>query len=106
MITVFFIGLLIVNSLLLLWFFSPIKTTLSEIFLGKSLLPMEFDDYIYSKNKILAKLNTCWICCSFWFSFIIGSVIMIVFNLSILWPMVCFFCYPSLSYIFYKIFKS
>jgi hypothetical protein len=97
----FILGNLIVNSLLLLWFFSPFKTTLSEIFLGKFLMPLEFDDYVFSKNKVLGKLVSCWICCSFWLSLLVGYIISIIFNLTIFWCVVTFLCYPAICYLFY-----
>lgn len=101
----YILGLLTVNSLLLLWFFSPIKTTLSEIFLKKSLMPLEFDDIVYVKSKILGKLTTCWICLSFWTSLITGTVMALIFNLSAFWPLVTFVSYPCLCYIFYTMVK-
>lgn len=101
----FILGLLSLNSILLLWFFSPIKTSISEIFLKKSLMPLDFDDYIYSKNKIIGKLISCYICCSFWISLIIGIVFTLLFNLPITWPLITFFCYPGLSYLFFTFIK-
>lgn len=99
---IYILGCLIVNSLLLLWFFSPLKTTISEIFLKKPLLPLEFDDYIFFKSKVLGKLLTCWICLSFWLSLVVGLIMSLIFNLNISWPFICFLTYPCLSYIFYK----
>lgn len=101
MLAYYILGLLTVLSLLTLWFFSPLKTTLSEIFLGKILMPYEFDDYLFAKNKYIGKLLSCWICMSFWLSLIVGFVYSIIFNLTILWGMFCFFTYPSICYLFY-----
>lgn len=101
----FILGLSIVNSLLLLWFFSPIKITLSELFLGKSLMPLEFDDYVYSKSKFFGKLNTCWICCSFWLSLTVGVIFCYVSSLTLLWPLITFLSYPAFCYIFYTFIK-
>ena len=101
----FILGLLTVNSLLLLWFFSPIKTTISEIFLKKMLMPLEFDDYVFTKNKVLGKLVSCWICCSFWLSLAVGIFFTIAFNLPVYWPLITYFCYPCLCYLFNVIIK-
>lgn len=106
LILIYFLGLFIVNSLLLLWFFSPLKITLSELFLGKSLMPMEFDDFVYSKSKFIGKLTTCWICCSFWLSLLIGILTLFIFDLTLFWPLITFLSYPSLCYIFYTFIKK
>lgn len=102
---IFFTGLLIVNSMLLLWFFSPLKITLSEIFLKKTLMPLEFDDYIYSKNKWLGKLLSCNICMSFWLSLAVGIFFMVFFYMPYYWPFLTFFTYPSICYLYLKLIK-
>jgi hypothetical protein len=106
---IYILGLLIVNSLLVLWFFSPLKTTLSEVFLKQTLMPYEFDDRLYLRNKILGKLSSCWICCSFWLSLVIGIIITIIFYNSIVvngFALITFFSYPSVCYLFYKTVSS
>jgi hypothetical protein len=99
---IFGFGLLAVNSLLLLWFFSPLKISLGKILFKKVLMPHEFDDYISLKNNWLGELIACWICCSFWLSLIIGFVLMVMFSLPLYWPILTFLGYPCLCYLFYK----
>jgi len=101
----FLLGLLNVNSLLTLWFFSPIKNTIGKIFFKKDLSPMQFDDYLFVKNKILGELTSCWICCSFWLSLLVGAAYTFIFSLSPLWPLLTFLSYPCISYLFYIIVK-
>jgi hypothetical protein len=105
MIFTYIFGLLTVNSLLLLWFFSPLKTTIGEIFFKKILMPDEFDDVIFNYNKIIGKLISCWICLSFWLSLVIGIILGIITNVGWHWGVVCFFSYPSVCYVFYKFIK-
>jgi hypothetical protein len=105
MIEHFIIGLLGVNSILLLWFFSPLKITLSKFFFKADLMPDEFDDKVFIINPLLGKLISCWICLSFWLSLIIGVFLMVILNLPVYWPLITFFCYPCLCYIFYKFIK-
>jgi hypothetical protein len=102
----YFVGLLTVLSLLVLWFYSPLKTTISEMFLGKTLMPHEFDDWLYFKNKWAGKLATCWICCSFWLSLVVGTIITILFSSVIIFngfALITFFTYPAIAFLYYKI---
>lgn len=103
MVQIYLLGLLTVNSLLLLWFYSPLKTTISEIFLKKTLMPHEFDDWLFIKNKILGKLLSCWICCSFWLSLFVGFIAQVIFILPCYYFLITFFTYPCLCYIFKRI---
>lgn len=98
---IYIIGLLNVLSFLTLWFFSPLKTTISEIFLNKILMPHEFDDYVFSKNKYLGKLLSCWICMSFWLSLFTGLMYSTILGMPFYWGILCFSTYPSICYLFY-----
>lgn len=103
MIEVYIIGILVVNSLLLLWFFSPIKTTLGKIIFKKELLPLDFDDLVFVRMPILGKLIGCYICSSFWLSLLIGIFFTLVCSMPWWWPFLTYFTYPSISFIFYKV---
>jgi hypothetical protein len=103
MITVYLLGLLAVNSILLLWFMSPLKTTLSELFLHKILMPHEFDDWLFVKNKFLGELLSCWICCSFWLSLLVGIVCVVLFGSAWYYPIITFFTYPCLCYLYKRL---
>lgn len=102
----YFLGLTFVLSVLILWFFSPLKTTLSEIFLGKTLMPQEFDDMLYIKNKWLGELLSCWVCCSFWSSLVTGIIFTIISDKPWFYPLVTFFSYPGICYLYYSLVKQ
>lgn len=103
MIVTYIIGVLIVNSLLLLWFFSPLKTTLGKIMFNKELMPMDFDDLVFAKMPVLGKLIGCYICTSYWLSLLVGLFFMLIAHMPWWWPLLTYFTYPSITYIFYKV---
>ena len=97
----YILGYLILNSWLLLWFVSPLKSTIGSVILKREVSNVDFDDYIFIKSKFLSKLLSCWICMSFWSSLVIGFLL--TFN--IIWAVMCFLTYPCLAYIFYSYIK-
>lgn len=100
MIWFYFSGLLTVNSLLILWFYSPLSSSIAKYILKKDNISNldDFLDFIYIKNEILGKLLSCWICMSFWLSLIIGIILTFCFNLSWFFPIMTFFTYPSVLF--------
>lgn len=104
-ITEYILGLLSVCSLLMLWFVSPLKSTLGQIIFKKNLTPDQFDDWLYIKHPFIGKLLSCWICCSFWLSLFVGVIIWGVFNSSILTPLLTFLTYPALAYLYKVLIK-
>ena len=92
----------ILNSLLVLWFKSPFKNTLGKFLFKKDLTSDQFDDRVFLKNKILGKLTSCWVCCSYWLSLLIGIVWVILFAYPYYWPFLLFFTLPFISYLFYS----
>lgn len=97
----FLAGAFAVCSVLLLWFGSPLKITLGSLFFKKTfIVNAEFDDYLFIKNRFLGKLLSCWICLSFWLSFGVGIIFVLGFNAPIVTPVLTFFVYPSLCYLF------
>lgn len=104
--TEYIVGCLAVCSTLLLWFASPLKITLAKLFFRKDiLLPGEFDDILFLKNKIIGKLTACWICLSFWLSLFVGIILTLLFSCTWYMPLITFFTYPCLAYIFKTIAK-
>jgi len=101
----YILGLFSVCSLLLLWFVSPLKTTLGNILFRKNLTLEQFDDVLYIKSPFLGKLTSCWICSSFWLSLIVGAVMVGTLQASIITPLITFLTYPGLAYIFKIIIK-
>jgi len=97
----FFTGSLIVSSLLLLWFGSPLKITLGKLFLKRNFITNnEFDDFLFMRSPFLGKLTSCWICLSFWLSLATGIAFVVLINAPAVTPLLTFLVYPSLCYIF------
>lgn len=106
MILFYIIGFLNVLSALLLWFFSPLKITIGKIIFKKELSFMEFDDFLFIKNKFIGELLSCWICCSFWLSLLVGILYTLTLSLPFFWPLLTFSTYPALCYIYYVFVKK
>lgn len=103
----YILGSLVVCSSLLLWFVSPLKITLAKVIFKKDIITLDqFDDMLFLRNKILGKLTACWICLSFWLSLLVGIVIVLGFNGEWYMPVVTFFTYPSIAYIFKTFIKT
>lgn len=98
------IGFLSTSSLLLLWFYSSLKITLAEILFNEKITNNEqFEDLIMIrlKNEKLSYLSSCYICMSFWTSFIVGCFLAI-FGSPDYTPLITFLTYPCLCYIMKK----
>lgn len=93
-------GLLSACSILQLWFFSPLKTTLGQfIWKDKVISDSEFDDRLAIINDKLSMLSTCYTCFSFWTSLIVGGIYSYIFSLNPVWGLLCFFTYPPLIWL-------
>ena len=95
----FLLGLLATNSILLLWFYSPLKISLAKIFFKETIFDQDsFDDLINLKfGEKLATLSGCYICMSFWSSLLVGIVIAFITG-NWYMPLITFFSYPSICY--------
>jgi hypothetical protein len=97
-------GLLITWTILLIWFYSPIKITLGQLFIDKNLYSTDqVETAVMIKNKWLGKLISCYICCSFWTSLAVGIILKLILDLPGYFPLLTWFTYPSLSYLYKKI---
>jgi hypothetical protein len=97
-------GLGITQTLLLIWFYSPLKTTITQFFLRKDAVDGElFDTWLLLKSPLVGKLLGCYFCCSFWASLIIGIGSMYCFDLPHFYPFITWLTYPSLTYLYKKI---
>lgn len=100
----FFCGALAVNSLLLLWFVSPLKLTLAKLLFNQNFITHDqFDTYILIRYPTFGKLTSCWICLSFWLSLAIGGAFVLWFDAPLLTPIVTFLVYPAICYLFKQI---
>jgi len=107
MIWFYLAGLFSVNSLLILWFYSPLSSSIAKYFFKKDNVSNldDFLDFIYIKNEILGKLLSCWICMSFWISLIVGIILVICFNLPLYFPILTFFTYPALLFTIKQLYR-
>lgn len=97
-------GLLITWTILLIWFYSPLKVTLGQLFIHKNLYTDDqVETAIMIKNIWLGKLLSCYICFSFWTSLLVGLLFKILDNLSWSFVALCWFTYPSLCYLYKRI---
>ena len=100
-------GLLATNSILLLWFFSPLASSIGKFFLKRNDIYITEDliDIISLKSHFLATLLSCWICLSFWMSLLVGFLLMIFFNLHWQFPLITFSSYPPILYIIKQLYR-
>jgi hypothetical protein len=101
------LSLLITNSILILWFFSPLSSSIGKFFFKKDNIYMLDDllDIIALKSNFLSTLLSCWICLSFWTSLIISSIICLFFSLPYYFPIVAFFTYPSILFLIKQLYR-
>lgn len=94
-------GLGIAATFLLIWFYSPLKITLGQILFDKNFYSTDqFETALLLKNKILGKLSSCFICSSFWLSLLIGSSLFVIFGLEWYFPLLTWFTYPGVLYLY------
>jgi len=103
--TIYYIqGLLVTLTTLLIWFYSPLKVTLGQLFIHKDLYTDDqVETAIMIKNKWLGKLLSCYICFSFWTSLIVGILFKFLFTLPLIFVFIAWFTYPSLCYLYKSI---
>jgi hypothetical protein len=107
MIIGYILGLLITNSLLILWFFSPISSSIGKYFLKKDNIYVldHLIDLIAIKSHFFATLLSCWICLSFWLSLIIGFIFTIINNYPYWFPILTYFSYPAILYTIKQLYR-
>lgn len=97
-------GLLVTLTTLLIWFYSPLKVTLGQLFIHKDLYTDDqVETAIMIKNKWLGKLASCYICFSFWTSLFVGIVFKMLYTLPVSFIFLAWFTYPSLCYLYKSI---
>ena len=94
-------GLLTTLSTLLLWFYSPLKVTLGQLFINKNLYSADqVETAVMIKSPWLGKLISCYICCSFWISLFVGIILTLAQGLPGYFPLLTFFTYPCIAYLY------
>lgn len=103
----FLLGYLVTQTLLLIWFYSPLKITLGQIFIDKNLYSVDqVETAIMIKNKWIGELISCYICCSFWTSLFVGIVFKKAFSLPLFFVLLAWFTYPSICYLYKLLVKK
>lgn len=99
----YLIGLAATQSLLILWFYSPLRSSLGRMFIDKNITTNDdFNIALQVISPFLSKLFSCYICCSFWFSLVIGFALCIQSNLAPYFPLLTFLTFPTFTF-FYKL---
>lgn len=94
-------GLLVTLTYLLIWFYSPLKTTIGQIFINKNISNNEdFETALLFKSPLLGKLLGCYICSSFWLSLVVGIIFWGLFDLPNYFPILTWFTYPCIAYLY------
>jgi hypothetical protein len=107
MISFYLAGLFTLLTCLIIWFYSPFKSSFGYIFIDKSINTNDqFETALLIKAPFLGKLLGCYICTSFWGSLIIGILFWIVFNLPDYFPLLAWFTYPSIAYLYKRIIEK
>jgi hypothetical protein len=98
----FLLGYIIVQTICLIWFYSPLRTTLGQIFINRHIFSNdEVETWLLLKFPIIGKLLSCYICFSFWSSVLIGILGIFLLNIAMYTPVITALSYPSICY-FYK----
>lgn len=107
MISIYILGLLAVNSLLILWFYSPLPNSIGKFFLKNDKIYTLDDliDLIAIKSSFWATLLSCWICLSFWLSLLMGAITTITLSLPFYFPLLTYFTYPAVLYLIKQLYR-
>lgn len=96
-------GLIANCTALLIWFYSPLKVTIGQLFIDKNLYSIDqVDTAVLILNKWIGKLISCYICMSFWLSLIIGLIYVFFVGAPWWFPLLTASSYPSLCYAYKK----
>jgi len=103
----FLLGYFVTQTLLLIWFYSPLKITLGQIFIDKNLYSVDqVETAVMIKNKWIGELISCYICCSFWASLLVGVIFKKLFSLPLFFVLIAWFTYPSICYLYKLLIKK
>ena len=97
----YLIGLAATLTILVIWFYSPLKITLGQLFIDKNLYSLDqVETAVLIKNKWIGKLISCYICFSFWTSLFVGLILYKALDLPWYFPILTWFTYPSIAYLY------
>ena len=101
MIEYYLAGLGTTLTALLIWFYSPMRSTLGQILISKNIHTNDdFETALLYKSPFFGKLFGCYICCSFWGSLAVGVIFYAMFDLPGYFPFLTWSTYPSVAYLY------
>lgn len=105
MITEYIAGYLITQTIILIWFYSPLRITIGQLFIDKTIYMTDhFETHLLMISPFLGKLLSCYICFSFWTSIIIGAAgLFICYDVPLYAPLLTGFTYPCICYLYKSI---
>ena len=98
-------GYLVVQTILVIWFYSPMRISIGQLLFDKNMYMTDhFETHVLSISPFLGKLLSCYICFSFWTSLIVGSIgSFFMYDMEIIIPVVTALTYPSICYLYKSI---
>jgi hypothetical protein len=97
----FLIGYLIVQTICLIWFYSPLRVSLGQIFFDKKIHTTdEFDTHLMIKSMFFSKLLSCYICFSFWTSLVVGGIGCFLLYIPLYFAFLAQLTYPSICFLY------
>lgn len=100
----YFFGYLVVQTILVIWFYSPFRISLGQILFDKDMYTHDqFETHLLIKSEMLGKLLSCYICFSFWTSLLVGILPTLIGLVSWYFPAVTVMTYPAICYLYYSL---
>lgn len=100
----YLLGYLLVQTICVMWFYSPFRISLGQILFDKDLKDYdEFETHILIRSAFFGKLLSCYFCFSFWTSMSVGILGTVLFSLSVFTPFLTGFTYPAICFLYKKI---
>lgn len=97
----YILGLLLTLNACLIWFYSPLKVTLGQLFFNKDIYTHEeFETYLLISWPVLGKLLSCYICFSFWCSVVLGLIGVFAVHMPCIALVFTAGTYPALAYLY------
>jgi len=101
---IYILGYLIVQTLCVMWFYSPLRISLGQLFFDKNLISYdEFETHMLIRSPLIGKLLSCYFCFSFWTSVGIGIAGILLLCLPLWTPFLTCLSYPSICFLYKKI---
>ena len=97
----FLFGYLVVQTICLIWFYSPLRTSIGQLFISSEIYTNEeVETWLLLKSPLFGKLLSCYICFSFWTSLFAGVAAWLIFGFGVHAPIITSLSYPSICYLY------